>query len=163
MNLTARTCCKLALGVIATLCCLTFSGCEGAYEAPITAGPTHKVDQRLLGDWISEDGTDKLKVRKLDDSVYVVAYNDDLYRAFHSDVGKTSFISLQDIDSTERKYAYLAYKLSDDGKRLELLVVSDKVIPKKTKDSASVQRLLKENLQNPELFGDKGQFAKKSN
>ncbi len=37
MNPTARACCKLALGVIATLCCLTFSGCEGEYEAPITS------------------------------------------------------------------------------------------------------------------------------
>lgn len=163
MNPIARACCKLALGVIATLCCLTFSGCEGEYEGPITSGPTHKVDQRLLGDWMSEDGTDKLKVRKLDDSVYIVSYNGDLYRAFHSDVGKTSFISVQDIDSADRKYAYLAYKLSDDGKRLDLLVVSDKVIPKKTKDSASVQKLLKKNLQNPELFGDKGQFAKRNN
>lgn len=160
MNPTARACCKLALGVIATLSCFTFSGCEGDYEVSITSGPTRKVDQRLLGDWMSKDGSDKMKVRKLDDSVYIVSYNGDLYRAFHSDVGKTSFISIQDIDSATRKYAYLAYKLSDDGKRLDLLVVNDKVIPKKTKDPASVRKLLKKNLQHPELFDAKAQFAK---
>lgn len=160
MNPTARACRKLALGVIAALYCLTFSGCGGDYEVPITSGPTHKVDQRLLGDWMSKDGTDKIKVRKLDDSVYIVSYNGDLYRAFHSDVGKTPFISVQDIDSADRKYFYFGYKLSDDGKRLDLLVVSDKVVPKTTKDSASVRKLLKKTLQHPELFDDKAQFTK---
>lgn len=160
MNPTARASRKLAVGVIAALCCLSFSACEGDYEVPITSGPTRKVDQRLLGDWMSKDGSDKMKVRKLDDSVYIVSYNGDLYRAFHSDVGKTPFISVQDIDSAYRKYAYLGYKLSDDGKRLDLLVVSDKVVPKTTKDSASVRKLLKKTLQHSELFDDKAQFAK---
>jgi len=38
--------------------------------------------------------------------------------------------------------------------------VSDKVIPDETKDSASVQKLLEENLQNPALFEDEAQFTK---
>jgi hypothetical protein len=44
-----------------------FSACE--YEAPITPSPTQKVQKRLLGDWTSTDGKEKMKVRKLDDSV----------------------------------------------------------------------------------------------
>ncbi len=150
----------MALGVVVVACCLTFSACEGDYAIPITSGPTNKIDQRLLGNWVSKDGTDKMKVRKLDHSTYIVSYNGDLYRAFHSDVGKTSFISAQDIDSADRKYAYLAYMLSDDGKRLDLRAVNNKVIPKETNDSVTVKKLLKKNLQNSELFGDEGQFTR---
>ena len=157
---TARAWRNLALGMVAVTCCLSFSGCEGDYKVPITSSPTRKIDPRLLGNWVSKDGTDKVKVRKLDESIYIVSYNGDLYRAFHSDVGKTSFVSAQDIDSADRKYAYLAYKLSDDGKRLDLQAVNDKIVPKETKDSVSVQKLLKKNLQNSELFGDEGQFAR---
>jgi hypothetical protein len=136
------------------------SGCEGDYPVPITPGPTRKIDQRLLGNWVSKDGTDKMKVRRFNDSIAIVSYNGDLLRAFHSDVGKSSFISLQDIDSAGRKYVYLTYKVSDDGRELDLRVVNTKVIPKETNDSVSVQKLLKKNLQNSELFGDEGQFAK---
>jgi hypothetical protein len=101
-----------------------------------------------------------MKVRRLDDFIYIVSYNGDLFRAFHSEVAKTSFVSVQDIDSPDRKYSYVSWKLSEDGKRLGLRVVSDKVIPKDTKDSASVQKLLEKNLQNPELLEDEGQFTK---
>lgn len=160
MNTATRACRRVVLGMVAVACSLTFSGCEGDYAVAITSGPTRKIDQRLLGNWVSRDGTDKMKVRRLDDSIAIVSYNGDLLRAFHSDVGKTSFVSVQDIDSADRKYVYMTYKLSDDGKRLDLRVVNTKVIPKETKDSVSVQKLLKKNLQNAELFGDEGQFAK---
>jgi hypothetical protein len=157
---TTRAGRKLALVAVAVVCCLGLSGCEGDYAVPITSGPTRKIDQRILGNWVSKDGTDKIKVRSLDDSIAIVSYNSDLLRAFHSDVGKTSFISAQDIDSPDRKYVYLAYKLSDDGKRLDLRAVNTKVIPKETKGSVSVQKLLKKNLQNSELFGDEEQFGR---
>ena len=157
---TTRVCRKLALAAVTVVGCLSFSVCEGDYAVPITSGPTRKIDQRLLGNWVSKDGTDKIKVRRLDDSIYIVSYNGDLYRAFHSDVGKTSFISAQDIESTDRKYVYLAYKLSDDGKRLDLQAVNTKVIPKETKNSVKVQKLLKTNLQSAELFGDEGEFGR---
>lgn len=157
---TTRVCRKLALVAVAIVCCLSLSGCESDYPVPITPGPTRKIDQRLLGNWVSKDGTDKMKVRRFNDSIAIVSYNGDLLRAFHSDVGKSSFISLQDIDSAGRKYVYLTYKVSDDGRELDLRVVNTKVIPKETNDSVSVQKLLKKNLQNSELFGDEGQFAK---
>jgi hypothetical protein len=101
-----------------------------------------------------------MKVRRLDDSFYIVSYNGDLFRAFHSDLGKTPFVSLQDIESAGRKYSYFTYKLSDDGGRLDVRVIDTKVIPKELKDSASVQKLLTKNSKNPGLFGDEGQFTK---
>ena len=149
---------KFTLGIVAALCIFALSGCE--YEVPITSNPTRKVDERLLGDWTSKDGKDKMKVRRLDDSIYIVSYNGDLFRAYHSDVAKTPFVSVQDIDSADRKYAYLTWKLSDDGKRLGLRVVNTKVIPNEIKDSAGIQKLLEKNLQNSELLEEEAEFTK---
>src|SRR5262249_10881355 len=102
------------LGVAICLCALVFSACQ--YEVPITLGPTRKVQERLLGDWTSDDGKEKLKLRRFDDSVYIVYYDGDLFRAYHSDVAETPFASVQDINSNDRKYAFVVWKLSDDGK-----------------------------------------------
>jgi hypothetical protein len=151
-------CRRFGFGVAVCLSILAFTACE--YEVPITSGPTRKVQERLLGDWTSLDGKEKMKVRRLDDSIYIVYYDGDLFRAFHSDVAETPFVSVQDINSNDRKYAYVVWKLSDDGKHLSLRNVSDKVIPKETKDSAMVVALLKKNARNPELFGEEIEFSK---
>ena len=100
-----------------------------------------------------------MKVRKLDDSVYIVYYDGDLFRAYHSDIGETPFASVQDLNSNDRKYAYVVWKLSDDGKHLSLPSVN-KLIPKETKDSATVAALLTKNARNPELFGEEIEFSK---
>src|SRR5438094_3506941 len=135
-----------------------FSACE--YEVPITPSPTQKVQEPLLGDWTSTDGKEKMKVRKLDDSVYVVYYDGDLFRAYHSDIGETPFASVQDLNSNDRKYAYVVWKLSDDGKHLSLRNVNSKVIPKESRDSATVAAILTKNARNPELFGEEIEFSK---
>ena len=149
---------RLALAVGVWLCILGFSACQ--YDVPITPAPTRNVDQRLLGDWLSADGKENMKVRRLDDSVYIVYYDGDLFRAYHSDVAETPFASVQDINSNDRKYAYVVWKLSDDGEHLRLRNVSDKVIPKETRDSATVVALLTKNARNPELFGEEIEFNK---
>jgi hypothetical protein len=118
------------------------------------------VQEQLLGDWTSADGKEQLKLRSLDGSVYIVYYDGDLFRAYHSDVAETPFASVQDLNSTDRKYAYVIWKLSDDGKHLSLRSVSDKIISKDTKDSATVVELLTKNARNPELFGEEIEFTK---
>lgn len=151
--------CRLPrFGIAVCLCILAFAACE--YEAPITSSPTRKVQERLLGDWVSLDGKENMKVRRLDDNIYIVYYDGDLFRAYHSDVAETPFVSVQDINSSDRKYAYVVWKLSDDGKSLSLRNVQSKVIPKEQKDSARVAELLKENAKNAELFGEEIQFSK---
>src|SRR5262249_47102188 len=134
------------------------AGCN--YEVPITAAPTRKVDQQLLGDWISLDGKENMKLRRLDDSTYVVYYDGDLFRAYHSDIRETPFATVQDLNSSDRKYAYVVWKLSNDGKNLRLRNVNDKMVPKETKDSATVVTLLTKNARNPELFGEEIEFKK---
>ena len=118
------------------------------------------MQERLLGDWTSDDGKEKLKLRNLDDSVYVVYYDGDLFRAYHSGVAETPFATVQDLNSTDRKYAYVIWKLSDNGKNLRLRNVNDKLVPKGTKDSATVVALLTRNAGNPELFDEEIEFRK---
>jgi len=151
-NLVWLRCVGVAIG----LCALT--GCQ--YDIPITSTPTRKVQERLLGDWTSADGKEKLKLRSLDDSIYIVYYDGDLFRAYHSDVADTPFATIQDLNSSERKYAYVIWKLSDDGKNLRLRNVNEKVVPKGTRDSATVVALLTKNAGNPELFGEEIEFKK---
>ncbi len=158
MNSLNSICRRVVFGVALCLCILAFAACE--YEAPITSSPTRKVQERLLGDWVSLDGKENMKVRGLDDNIYIVYYDGDLFRAYHSDVAETPFVSVQDINSNDRKYAYVVWKLSDDGKSLSLRNVQSKVIPKEQKDSARVAELLKENAKNAELFGEEIQFSK---
>ena len=101
-----------------------------------------------------------MKVRRLDDNTYVVYYDGDLFCAYHSDVAETPFATVQDLNSSDRKYAYVIWKLSDDGKNLRLRNVNDKIVPKETKDSATVVALLTKNASNPELFGEEIEFKK---
>jgi hypothetical protein len=118
------------------------------------------VQEQLLGNWISLDGKEDMRVRRWDDSTYVVYYDGDLFRAYHSDVAETPFASVQDLNSNDRKYAYVVWKLFDGDKRLSLRNVNRKMIPKETKDSATVAALLTKNVRNPELFGEEIDFRK---
>jgi hypothetical protein len=148
---------RIIIGVVACLCVLAFTACE--YEVPITPSPTRKVQEQLLGNWISLDGKENMRVRQLDESTYVVYYDGDLFRAYHSDVAEMPFASVQDLNSNDRKYAYVVWKLSDNGQHLSLRSVN-KIIPKETKDSVTVAALLKKNAQNPELLGEEIVFRK---
>ncbi len=158
MNLSSLICRRLGFGVAICLSILAFAACE--YEVPITPSPTRGVQERLLGDWVSLDGKEQMKVRRLDDIIYIVYFDGDLFRAYHSDVAETPFVSVQDINSSNRKYAYVVWKLLDDGKRLSLRNVKSTVIPKEQKDSARIAELLTENAKNPELFGEEIEFNK---
>lgn len=144
--------------------CLVFNGCE--YEVPITAQPTGKIEEKLLGNWAfkgkdgEQDKKDKMKVVRLDESHYIVSYDGDLFRAHHSDMAKTPFLSIQELESKERHYTYATWKLSADGQQLGLRIVSSEVIPKDIKDSAAMQKLLEKNLKNTNLFGEEAVFTK---
>ena len=142
---------RLRVGVAIGLFSLAFTACN--YDVPITLAPTRNVEQRLLGNWISLDGKENMSVRRFDDNTYVVYYDGDFFRVYHSDVAKTPFATVQDLNSSDRKYAYIFWKLSDDGKNLKLRSVNDKIVPKETKDRATVVALLTKNASNPELFG----------
>ena len=90
----------------------------------------------------------------------MVYYDGDLFRAYHSDVAGTPFVSVQDLNSNDRKYAYVVWNLSNDGKDLTLRNVSDKIVPKDSKDPAAVAALLEKSAGNPDLFGEQIDFRK---
>jgi hypothetical protein len=101
-------------------------------------------------------------MRRLDDNIYIVYYDGDLFRAYHSDVADTPFVSVQDINSNDRKYAYVVWKLSDDSKRLRLRSVNRDIIPKENKNSTEVAKFLEQNATNPDLFGEEIEFNKET-
>ncbi|MSU49768.1 MAG: hypothetical protein EXS37_11900 [Opitutus sp.] len=150
MKSTTPTQRTLVFTLLALFLCLAMTGCE--YNVPATIEPTRGVDDRLLGDWIAMGGW--MKVRRLDASGYVIFHDGELYRAWHSGVAGLPLVSVQDIDSDKRKFAYLGYALSDDGRRLTLRVVNDKLIPDDTKDSDRVKKLFEEHARDPALFGE---------
>jgi hypothetical protein len=149
---------RIIFGVVVGLCILAFYACQ--FEVPITSSPTRKVQVQLLGNWISIDRKENMRVRRLDDSTYVVYYDGDVFRAYHSDVAELPLASVQDLNSNDRKYAYVDWKLSSDGTRLTLRSVGNKVIPEEAKDSADVAALLTKNARDPELFGEEIEFRK---
>ena len=102
-----------------------------------------------------------LSVRQLDDTTYVVTFDGDIYRVFHSDFAGTAFVSVQDLNADNRKYVYFTWQLSADNTQLTLVGVSNKVVPETTKDRGAIQKLIKANLANPALFGDPLTFTRK--
>ena len=149
---------KFSFASLLAATALLLAGCN--YDVSLTAKPTHKVDARLLGVWLGGDeGKDPMVVRSLDDSTYVVAMDDDLYRAFHSDFAGTAFLSAQELNG--RLYLYLTATLSTDGRQLTLRTVSTKVVPESTKGRAALQKLISANLANPQLLGDPLVFTRK--
>ena len=143
--------------------CLIFSGCN--YDVPLTEKPTRKVDPRLLGEWVSfdkdEQKVEHMTARKLDDSTYVVAMDKDIYRVFHSDFADTAFVSVQDLNNDERKYAYYAWTLSADGQQLTIRGVRTEIVPEDTKGREALQKLIQSNLANPKLYGEPIVFTPK--
>jgi len=130
------------------------------YDSPLTAKPTQPVNEKLLGDWVSVDKDtgkeESMHVRRLDDTNYVVAMDNDIYRVFHSDFAGIAFVSVQDLQvgREDHKYAYFTWQLSADGAQLTLHGVSVRVVPEDTKGRSAIQKLIKANATNPALFTD---------
>lgn len=138
---------------------LLLAGCN--YDSALTAKPTRKVDERLLGVWLGGDeGKDAMVVRQLDDSNYVVAMDHDIYRAFHSDFAGTRFITVQEL-GRDRRYLYLTAEVSPDGRKLTIRTVNTKVVPEETKGRSALQKLVQGNLANPALYNDPLVFTRK--
>jgi hypothetical protein len=140
---------------------LLCSGC--LHDVPITDRPTRQINEQLLGDWMArneENGeTVRMKVAKLDDYKYVVYFDHNLYRAYHSDVATVPFVTVQDLDTKEQKYSYSMWELKADGSLIGRSV-NEKVVPDETRNSAAVRELLKKNIANPNLFNKPMKFTR---
>lgn len=138
-------------------------GCH--FDFSLTANPTRPIDNRLVGDWVYVDvdgqRIERMNVRKLDATTFIVSYEGELYRAFHSDFAGVSFISVQDLHSDPGKFLYLVYKLSSDDAKLGLKYVNPKFVPETVKDQAAIQEFIKRNLNNPSLFGEELVYSRR--
>lgn len=152
------------LSALLVAAALVFSGCN--YDSPLTPKPTQKINDKLLGDWISVDKDtgkeERLQVRQLDDSNYIVLMDGDAYRAYHSDYLGTAFVSVQDLQvgRAEHKFIYFTWQLSADNTQLTLRGISTEVVPETTKGRAAIQKAIKANLANPKLFTDAPTFTR---
>lgn len=151
---------RFALAIAAAVLLIILAAC-GQYSVPITERPNRNIETSLLGDWVSIDGRAKIKIRQLSESTYIVSYNGVLFKAFHSDISGGPFLSVQELETREQSYNYLTYRLSDDGTHLYLRLVNEELVPRDTKDSANIQKLLRRNLQNPALFHNEDEFTKR--
>lgn len=152
------------LGLCSAIC-LFAAGCN--YDFALTEQPTQKVDGRLIGNWVAVDQDngkpESMQVRRLDDSTYAVAFDEDIYRAFHSDFAGQPFLSVQNLQpgGDDRKYLVMTWALSPDARQLTLRTVSTKVVPEATKDRAALEKLIQANLANPKLYSDPIVFTRK--
>jgi len=154
---------ETSLNFALTAMLLGLIGCD--YDVPITSEPTRKIEATVLGNWTSKEWTnndckDRMKVRRYDDASYIISYNGDLYRAYHSDLADTPFITVQNMDSPDRKYSYFTWTISEDGSQLTLGPVNADLIPRDTRDSAAVVKILRANLKNPKLLVETWQFSR---
>ncbi len=147
-----------ALVIASMLALLGLAACQ--YSVPITERPTRNVDVRLIGNWVSTDRRETIKVRALGPSAYIVSFNGILFQAFHSDFSGTPFLSVQELETRTRSYSYLTYRVSDDGTKMYLRLVNDELVPNETGDVISIQKLLQKNLENPEMFRKEDEFTK---
>ena len=141
-------------------CALVLFSCT--YDIPLTAEPTRAADARLAGTWTmtAPDEDEKMDIRLYDDRHYVVAYNGDLYRAFHSDVAGLQILSVQNLNDSERKWVFMEWKLSEDGKRLTIRAVRTEVVPETTRDREGLLKVIEANRDNPKLFGEEGVYTR---
>src|SRR5690606_10868366 len=87
------------LGILAAI---GMSGCT--YPVPVTEAATRGVEPGLVGEWMSADGKNRLEVRRYDDRNAVVVLNGLVLRAYHSEVAGLPLVTLQELESPERKY-----------------------------------------------------------
>lgn len=130
------------------------------YDFPLTEQPTRKIDPRLIGDWIAQDPhggpAEPLSIRRLDAHTYVAATEGGIYRITHTDIPGASLVSVQDLQPgmSHGRFAYYDWSLGADSRQLTIRLLRTSVVPEDTPDAAAAQRLIRDNLANPALFGD---------
>jgi hypothetical protein len=138
---------------VAILLVFLFSSC--IYEAPLTEAPTRKIDERLIGDWVSvEEKPSVIQIRKFDDSNFILIDGGTVYRVFHSDFEGINFLSLQNLEtngSSVRKFAFIDYRLEQPN-RVRARAVNKEVVPENLRTTSELQKSLRDHLTDPQLF-----------
>jgi hypothetical protein len=138
---------------VAILLVFLFSSC--IYEAPLTESPTRKIDERLIGDWVSvEEKPSVIQIRKLDDSNFILIDGGTVYRVFHSDFESINFLSLQNLEtngSSARKFAFVDYRFEQPN-QVRARAVNKEVVSEGLRTTSELQKSLRDHLRDPQLF-----------
>jgi hypothetical protein len=135
---------------------LLLGGCD--YDVPLSTTPDRGVERNLLGNWLSPHGW--MMVRRFDADHYVVVHNGSTYRGWHTSVEGAAYVTLQSIDREPSKYAYVTYRVSEDGRRLEVRFVRDGVVPKTIMDSTAMRRAIAKHSGDSALLSDPEPFTR---
>ena len=137
----------------AALLFLLFSSC--IYEVPLTESPTRKIDERLVGDWVSvEEKPSVIQIRRFDDSNLILIDGRSVYRVFHSDFEGINFLSMQNLEisgNSARKFAFIDYRFETPG-RVRARAVNKEVVPESLRTTPELQRFVHNHLNEPHLF-----------
>src|ERR1700704_5895577 len=127
--------------LLVSLALFIFSSC--IYEAPLTESPTRKIDERLIGDWVSvEEKPSVVQVRKFDDSNFVLIDGGTVYRVFHSDFEGVNFLSLQNLETngnSARKFAFIDYRFEQPN-RVRARAINKEVVPESLRATSDLQK-----------------------
>ena len=132
---------------------LLLSSC--IYDAPLTDAPTRKIDERLIGDWVSVEGKPSvIQIRKFDDIDLVLIDGRNIYRMFHPDFDGINFLSLQNLDSqwqfrAEICFYRLSFRTTD---RVRARAINKSVIPDTLRTSSALQQTVRDHLEDAQLF-----------
>jgi hypothetical protein len=125
------------------------------YEAPLTESPTRKIDERLIGDWVSvEEKPGVIQIRKFDDSNFILIDGGTVYRVFHSDFEGLNFLSLQNLEtngSSARKFAFVDYRFEQPN-RVRARAINKSVIPETLRTVPALQKSVRDHVKDPQLF-----------
>ena len=131
-------------------------------DFPLDSPENGNVDHRLTGHWekISEktedSGMETLEFILFNKNEYIIRTtgggDKTLARTFTTRISGVSFLNLQDLSESERKYMFCKYHITDNNE-LILNVVGDSLFKSESPPtSKKLRKFIKKNLENPELF-----------
>ena len=142
----------------------------GCYESevPLSEQPSLKVDNRLIGSWISipKDSKEKpiaLLLQKFNENEYLVVWREGDYdpirmaRGFNTKINNTNIINLQNIELIEankRTYLFIKYDFNEKG-NLIINFISDNypgLKGKKFKTSEAFNNFVRKNISKEGFF-----------
>lgn len=148
---------------------LNINGCFdfdlGFYSSgvPLSSSKRSRIDSNLLGNWRQIEMQDQeeppidIRFIKFNQREYVLISpdtNDDgwsIMRAYIVNLKGVLFLNLQSLEEDERVFLFCRYSISVD-KVLTLKLVGKKLFKKEYKSSKKLNKFIKKNLKNSELY-----------
>src|SRR5438067_789394 len=106
-------------------------------------------------------GKEKLKLRSFDDSIYIVYYDGDIFRAYHSDFAETPVRDCPGPQLERSKVCLRHLEIVGRRQELEIAERQRQGGPKENQGLSHHSCIPDKNASNPELFGEEIEFKKR--